>query len=316
MLEGRDYLHVAVGVVKGRDNHVLISQRAKGVHQGGLWEFPGGKVEQGETVQQALKRELKEELGISVLALSPLIKIKHHYPDLKVLLDVWTVTHFLDEPRGCEGQEIKWVGSEQLMNYTFPAANYPIINAVRLPSEYAILVDAEVDVLLSRLEIILARGGRLIQARLKKMVLSDVVRFCELAMQMCDEKKAWLLINSDVENANSIFTHGLHLTSKKLAKLSEKPEGHEWISASCHNLKELRQAEKLNLDFIVLAPVMATQTHPDKSSLGWGEFERLTSQVSIPVFALGGMTMEDNERAKKFGGQGISGISAFLSLNT
>ena len=101
-----EWLHVAVGVIKDYEGNVLISLRHDSAHQGGLWEFPGGKVENGESVEQALKRELKEELDISVQKLDPLIKIKHQYTDLNVLLDVWTVRLFSGVPMGHEGQEV------------------------------------------------------------------------------------------------------------------------------------------------------------------------------------------------------------------
>lgn len=138
-MQAEKYLHVAVGVIKDKADNILISLRHDKAHQGGLWEFPGGKVEQGESVEQALKRELQEELDIAVVELSPLIKIKHQYTDLNVLLDVWTVSGFSGQAKSCEGQEIKWVSQNDLANYSFPEANIPIITAAKLPSEYAIL---------------------------------------------------------------------------------------------------------------------------------------------------------------------------------
>ena len=168
-MKDENYLHVAVGVIKDSKDIVLISLRHNSAHQGGLWEFPGGKVESGESVEQALKRELKEELDISVDNLSPLIQIKHQYTDLNVLLDVWSVALFSGTAKSCEGQEIKWVGVEQLADYCFPEANYPIIASVRLPTEYAILNATNVSVLLKDLCLMLDNGIKLIQARIKTL---------------------------------------------------------------------------------------------------------------------------------------------------
>lgn len=120
-------IHVAVGVVVDSSDHILISRRLQHQHQGGLWEFPGGKVETGESVQAALTRELDEELGIEVIASAPLLKIEHDYSDKKVLLDVWEVTQFSGEARGREGQEFLWVPRNELQNYEFPAANIAIL---------------------------------------------------------------------------------------------------------------------------------------------------------------------------------------------
>jgi 8-oxo-dGTP diphosphatase len=124
-------LHVAVGVIVDSQNQVLISQRANSAHQGGLWEFPGGKVEPGETVQQALQRELQEELDIAVAGSEPLLEVSYDYPDKSVLLDVHVVRDYDGKARGLEGQPIAWVIPAALADYTFPAANQPILEAVQ-----------------------------------------------------------------------------------------------------------------------------------------------------------------------------------------
>ena len=119
-------IHVAVGLLL-RSDRVLIALRPKQSHQGGLWEFPGGKVEEGESVEAALSRELKEELGIDIHSASSVMQISHDYNDKKVLLDVWSVTDFSGEPCGAEGQPVKWVSQALLQDYKFPEANKPIV---------------------------------------------------------------------------------------------------------------------------------------------------------------------------------------------
>ena len=123
-------VHVAVGVVLNSQDEVLIALRAKQAHQGGLWEFPGGKVEADETVQQALVRELKEELDIIAECFKPLVVIEHDYGDKTVRLDVWLVTQFDGVPCGCEGQQVKWSKIDALTGYEFPAANKKIIEHI------------------------------------------------------------------------------------------------------------------------------------------------------------------------------------------
>lgn len=122
----RKRVHVAVGVIQ-RDENILIALRPDHIHMGGFWEFPGGKVDAGETVQQALVRELQEELAIVVTGFEPLMKIVHDYPDKSVCLDVWFVTNFAGEPKGVEGQEVRWVSKHDLASYDFPAANKAIV---------------------------------------------------------------------------------------------------------------------------------------------------------------------------------------------
>ena len=130
-------IHVAVGVIfdNQQSDHILIAKRPQHLHQGGLWEFPGGKVAAGETVDQALKRELFEELGITVTQSQPLMQVEHNYSDKQVFLDIWTVTQYSGEARGLEGQECRWVAMQQLLcaesKYQFPEANKAILEKLK-----------------------------------------------------------------------------------------------------------------------------------------------------------------------------------------
>ena len=311
-MQTEKYLHVAVGVIKDKADNILISLRHDKAHQGGLWEFPGGKVEEGESVEQALKRELQEELDIVVTEVSSLIKIKHQYTDLNVLLDVWTVSDFSGQPKSCEGQQIKWVNYNDLSHYSFPEANSPIITAAKLPSEYAILNAGNEADCLNDLEYILANGVKLIQARIKQLSAVEVSRFIKQAIPLCQQQGAKLLINSAVQNSYQVTIDGLHLTSSDLMALTSRPTKYSWVAASCHNQQQLKHAEKIGLDFVVLAPVLATQTHPDTEPLGWEIFKSLINGVNIPVFALGGMTKKHQKTAQSYGGQGIAGITCFI----
>ena len=311
MIDGKG-LHVAVGVIKDSEGKVLISLRQDKAHQGGLWEFPGGKVEPGESVEQALARELKEELDISVQEIAPLIKVEHQYVDLQVLLDVWLVTLFSGQPVGREGQDIQWVNAENLADYSFPEANMPIIVAASLPGEYAILNAEEDADLLTDLNTILDNGVKLIQARIKLLSEKEVMQFFELAIPLCKEKGAILLVNSAVKNTDRINVDGIHLTSQDLLALKQRPVDYDWVAASCHNREELQHAAQIGVDFVVLAPVLPTKTHPEAEAMGWDKFKALTASVNIPVFALGGMTKQDKNLSLKAGAQGIAGITAFL----
>ena len=118
---------VAVGILIDGAGRVLVTRRAPDAHQGGLWEFPGGKVEADETLLEALTRELREELGVSVEAAEALMVLEHDYGDKQVRLDVHRVTRWSGEPRGLEGQPLAWQPPAQLRHWTFPAANRPIL---------------------------------------------------------------------------------------------------------------------------------------------------------------------------------------------
>lgn len=304
-------LHVAVGVVRDDEGRVLLTQRASHVHQGGLWEFPGGKLEAGENVVQALQRELREEVGIEVRAARPLIKIKHRYPDLQVLLDVWSVNAFDGIATAHEGQAMRWVEPQFLSSYTFPAANLPIITAARLPDRYAILEGNNKEQVLQNLNKIIENRVSLLQLRIKSLPPKDVHTLYQVVQSECDRHKMTLMINSDLPLFDT-KANGIHLSSRALMISSRRPAAYEWVAASCHNLTELRHAENIGLDFAVLAPVLPTPTHPDVRPLGWENLARLIEHVNIPVFALGGLKNSDLARVIDAGGQGIAGISAFL----
>ena len=305
-------LQVAVGVVKNPTGQILISLRDKSLHQGCLWEFPGGKIEPGGTAQAALVRELREELAIIVDSATPLISVRHDYPDLAVQLKVFLVDAFSGVAKGCEGQLFKWVEPAELVQLAFPQANQPIIKAARLPSCYAILDDSDAARLLVNLQNILDKGVKLIQARLKRLAPEAIGRFIEQAYPLCKQQGALLLMNSAVSKANRWNVDGLHLTSRDLLALEQRPEAVSWLGASCHNLQELLHAQAIGVDFAVLAPVLPTQTHPEANTLGWKQFTEWVSEVNLPVYALGGMTVASLPIAQIAGAQGIASIRAFL----
>ena len=342
-------VHVAVAVII-RDGRVLISKRAEHVHQGGLWEFPGGKIEAGESVEAALCREIQEELGINIKNSRPLITLSHHYPDSdsgkQVLLETRVITEFDgrdydwcektgdSEQSGMEGQAVRWVEFKQLDNYQFPAANKPILNAIRLPESYLISPDCVCDVqdhdsqnhgcetverFLQQFSLS-SRDNPLLQLRIKSLsgeMLNDVVkRACDIARK----NRSTVLLNSalfhsqkGLDDGVNYYTGGIHLTSHHLhqAKFVDKyrrqfPE--KIIAASCHNKEDIERANQLQLDFIVVSPVQHTASHPQQAPLGWDGFKTLTDLAGIPVFALGGMSQADSVHAQKMGAQGIAAI--------
>jgi len=131
-----DAVHVAVGVIfNSKQDQILIAKRPNHLHQGGLWEFPGGKVSSGEAIEHALARELFEELGISDIQAEPLMHILYDYTDKKVFLDIWIIDQFSGQAQGKEGQQCEWVNLQDLLSsqsqYQFPAANQPILERLK-----------------------------------------------------------------------------------------------------------------------------------------------------------------------------------------
>ncbi len=312
-------IHVAVGVIIGTDGKILIAKRSQTAHQGGLWEFPGGKVDAGENVHQALTRELQEELAIKVIASEPLIQIRHHYPDKSVLLDVHKVTRFSEEPCGAEGQPICWVAPDELSKFEFPAANKPIIKAITLPDKY--LITGEFigeDDFCCRLSSALDQGVRLVQLRLTNLDFAAHKSLLAKAIKLSEKSSACLLINSSLdvfELAVSSFPHakiGFHLNRHEAAAISSRPIAADYLlGVSCHDENEIIQAQQVGADYLLLSPVKNTQSHPDTNPMGWNTFASLVELANVPVYALGGLADGDISQAKLSGAQGVAGISAW-----
>lgn len=312
-------VHVAVAVIQDSHGQYFIAKRPLESHQGGLWEFPGGKVENNETVLDALKRELYEEVGITLIHADPLIKIHHNYTDKSVLLDVWKVDDFSGTAFGKEGQETCWINKDELSSYDFPVANLPIIKSLQLPDQYMITGEFADEVeLLSRVNAGLKKGIKLIQFRSHHISEENYFHYAKKIYALCKKENAVLLLNTSIENYNNHkaheFSHGLHLTSKEFEFFSSGLLDDDLlISTSVHDQRELLSAESKNIDFVVLSPVNRTLSHPNSPPLGWVSFKELTNKSNIPVYALGGMTEENMEVSKVNGAQGIAAIGAFWS---
>jgi len=307
-------LHVVAAVITDQTGNVLLAQRATHVHQGGLWEFPGGKVEPGESIDKALIRELREELGITPKDFRPLIRIPYDYPDRCVLLDVWSVSAYSGTPHGAEGQVVRWVRCDELTQYPFPEANVPIVTAALLPARYLITPEPEqharaLDEFLAHLGRCITEGHELVQFRVKSLAGENYTALARAAIHLCREYGCKILLNSTPELADRLGADGVHLSSTMLMSHNERPLPRNMlIAASCHDEKELHHAADIGCDFAVLGPVKPTRSHPDAPAMGWGHFGGLVEQVALPVYALGGMTVDDLESAWNHGAQGIAGI--------
>jgi 8-oxo-dGTP diphosphatase len=304
-------VHVVAAVVCHGDA-VLVAKRPPAVHQGGKWEFPGGKVHADESAREALARELREELDISVQAAYPLIGVHHAYPEKSVFLDVWRVTAYTGKPRGREGQRIEWVEPERLPQVDFPAANRPIVQAARLPPLYLIsdLRRFGETVFLQRLEQALAAGLRLFQLREAHMAAAPYRALAQEVAQRCHHWGAKLLLNADPGWVEECGADGVHLNSRRLRALGVRPlDRHYWVAASAHNAEELELAARLDVDFVVLGPVLPTASHPHAVPLGWQQFAALCAATNLPAYALGGQRLEHLSIAREAGAQGLAMIS-------
>jgi 8-oxo-dGTP diphosphatase len=300
-------VEVVAAVIERPDGSFLLAQRPADKVYAGYWEFPGGKVEPGEPLAQALARELHEELGIDVVSAYPWIVQTYAYPHAKVRLNFFRVRAWRGEPHGKEDQQLAWQRADAVGVAPLLPANAPVLRALRLPVEYAIThadaIGAERQ--LACLDRRLAQGLRLIQVREKGMPAPELERFVAAVIALARAHGARVLINSDIELAQRLGADGVHLTAAQLLRLERKP-ALDWCAASCHSAAELERAVQLGMDFVVLGPVQATPTHSDAMPLGWEHFASIVHGASLPVFALGGMAPGDLETAWRCGAQGIA----------
>ncbi len=310
-----DHQHVVVAVIENGGGEVLIARRHDHLHQGGRWEFPGGKVEAGEDAFSALQRELFEELAVEPLTAHPLIRIPYAYPEHKVLLEVWRVTGIRGIPHGAEGQEIKWVAKRELSGYAFPAANRPLITAARLPATYLITPEpgpqASWPTFLQQLEKSLQAGITLLQFRAPDLEQESFLQLADEVIALTHRYGAKVLLNAEVALLDQCNADGIHLNTRRLIASGKRPvEQDKLLAASCHSVEELHCAERIGVDFALVSPVKRTTSHPDTRPLGWQQFHALSEQCSIPLYALGGMRRDDLSDAWRHGAQGIAAIRA------
>ncbi|MDD5365109.1 MAG: Nudix family hydrolase [Gallionellaceae bacterium] len=300
-------VEVAAAVIERPDGTFLMASRPEGKVYAGWWEFPGGKVEPGETARHALDRELQEELGIRVKTAYPWINRAFDYEHARVMLRFFRVTEWEGEPHPHEGQGgLAWSHAARPEVTPILPANGPVLRGLELPLVYAISAasDLGVEDFLARLEVALASGRRLVQLREKDLPAADLAALAERAAGLCRQYGASLTVNGDVDLAARLGV-GVHLSSAQLAMLGRRPDL-PWVGASCHDGAELDRAVAIGADFAVLGPVLATASHPGAATLGWEMFSRLIEDCPLPVYALGGLGTDDLERARQAGAQGIA----------
>ncbi len=324
-LPASNITHAAVGVIQRDDGFVLLGERPVGKPWSGYWEFPGGKIEAGETPEHALKRELQEELGITVISLYPWLTRSFNYeakydaagqleaPAKMVKLHFFVVTEWNGEPSGLENQAISWQHPENVNVSPMLPANMPILTALSLGQLYAVTNLSELGdaLFFERLKIALNHGLKMIQIREKQLSAPELTFFAERVIEIAHPYGAKVFVNSTSFNSTSshaglnLTSAGVHFTARDLMQLSAKPQG-LLCGASCHNSQELAQAATLGLDYVMLSPVQATLSHAESDPLGWSAFSQLVMDYSLPVYALGGMQISDLHTARLHGAHGVA----------
>ncbi len=303
-----DRVEVAAAVITRADGSFLLGQRPAGKAYAGYWEFPGGKVETGESPPAALTRELHEELGIDVELAYPWLTRNYDYEHAAVRLRFFRVVRWSGTLHGRENQIFSWQSPAAVHVAPLLPANAPIMRALRLPPVYGISYASNLgrEGFVRRLEQALAGGLRLLQVREKQMPEEDLTRLLAHVMRLAHGYDgARVLLNGNVELAQRAGADGIHLTAGQLMQLDRRP-ALELVGASCHDERELARAAAMGADFVVLGPVRATPSHPEAPGIGWDRFANLVAEYPLPVYALGGLNRSDIETAWHVGAHGVS----------
>jgi 8-oxo-dGTP diphosphatase len=304
-------ISVAVGVIRRGDGRVLLAERPAGKAMAGYWEFPGGKVEPGESPRDALARELHEELSIDIRNAYPWLTRTFRYPHATAHLQLFRITAWQGEPHGREDQQLSWQDPHRIDVEPLLPANHDIMNALRLPPLYAITQAGKlgIDVFMERLQTALQNGVRLVQVREKDMDAASLRRFAKDVIALCHTHDARVLVNGDSGLARDTGADGVHLQTARFKALDNPPVTDMLWAASCHNREELLQAARLDADFAVLSPVLPTPSHPGAPVLGWEGFAAACRQLPLPVYALGGMKVDLLQTAVEHNAHGIAMLS-------
>ncbi len=298
---------VAVAVFIKADGSFLLSSRPIGKPYPGYWEFPGGKVEPGESVLQALQRELMEELNVAITRATPWFTFMMHYTHAIVRLHCWRVHEWHGEMRGMEAQQFMWQQLGAITVTPVLPGCVPIFNALALPPVYAITNASEIGIepYLKRLEHGLQHGLKMIQVREKNIPRDALTKFAIQVLARARLYGAKVLINSDIEMASEVGADGVHLTALQLSECSSRP-AFALVAASTHCRAEIDRAAELKFDFVVLGAVKPTRTHPDQLPLGWTNFSAVVNATPLPVYALGGLSIADMDEAITHGAHGVA----------
>lgn len=331
--EDRPRVDVAVAILQRPDGSVLWCQRPEGKPYAGYWEFPGGKVEPGETVWQALVREIHEELAIEVHEGGPWMTIDHDYPHARVRLHLYRVWGFSGEPQSREGQAFCWdalLPDDRVRVSPILPATEPILPRLALPA-FLVLSDIESQGLRAYCRKLVdfhqQHGAFLLQFRDSALSAREQARAFEWLLGLQTEMPMRLLVHAACEPLVDLvltrqLSHlvGLHLPERLLASDDDRYARQRWAlqTASVHGHTAMQSAWARGADALVLGTVLPTPSHPadDHACLGWAGFRQLAVQSPAPVYAIGGQHPGLLPEARKLGAHGLAfrrGLSGLVS---
>lgn len=307
-------LAVVAAVLKDGQGRVLVNQRPTGKPWAGYWEFPGGKIEAGETPRAALERELLEELGLAVHTAQAWLQLSFDYPEQRVELQVWRVQRYSGIAQAHEDQALAWIRPEALGGLKLLPADAPIVRALRFPPQMLVTPSPGADraKFLRQLGDALQHGVEFVQLRAPALAAADYAGLAREVISLCRDFDARVVLNAEPGLVRKLAADGVHLNSARLAQIKHRPIPREFLcGASCHDAAQVRRAQDLGLDYVVVGPVLPTPSHAQANPLGWDGFKSLAVRSELPVYAIGGMRAETLAKVRELGGHGVAGIRGF-----
>ncbi len=316
-IEVKNCVHVVAGIIRHPLNpaKLFFTQRQKGQHLEDFWEFPGGKVEPGESRFHALQRELEEETGIRVISALPFHSVIHQYKDKNIYLDVWEIKKYTGRAHGREGQSSQWIYLSELSDYPFPAADIPVLNSLSLPSELLITSEISTDNLQTTLlrfeEKIRNQKYPLILFRSHQLADKNYADIAIKLKEICDNYNSELIISRpDLQSLKSkqfdLYIRR-HIDAEMLTGLSRNSFAESLVlSADCRNSKELKIAEDLNCNFGILSFQGNSNNQFESDIQNWYQFHKSTLTSRIPVFTDGCDFLKDIAVARYQGATGLA----------
>ena len=304
MVMAKATVDVAIAILLHKSK-VLVGWRQANQHQGNKHEFPGGKIEEGETPEQACRREVYEEVGIGLKEWHQFDVIRHEYEDIIVTLHLFH-TYVPDELLSLIHQPWSWFSRDQLADLNFPKANSTIIE--RLIWSHLIKISDQVDEL--------PKTNSQMYLRIES---KDIEKLQQQLIKLSEQQLLKLIVNVDVwQQLNTVLQEKIKTVHLKQSQLMQLKKGDLVVAkryiAACHDAVSVQHAHQIGCDAIFLSPVNPTATHPNSKVLGWDGFAALAQNSDIPVFALGGVAPADLKQAQKHNAYGLAGIGQFSSI--
>lgn len=300
-------IDVSVAILINSKNQVLLAKRPPLKSWEGWWEFPGGKMEKDETSIDALHREIYEEIGVRVTKFEKWVTRKYSYENNDITLNFFKVNEWEGEVTPKERQELVWTYIRNSNISPILPANSFVEKALDLPKYYAItnLSETSKEVFFNQLQKKIHDGLSLIQVREKNITPNELKIFSKEIINICKPRHVKVIVNYDLNLAREIKADGVHLRSSDLLRIKKIPKN-LIVSASCHTQEDIKIAEKLKINFLVLSAVKKTLSHPATKPIGWNKFKELVNKVNIPIYALGGLGANDYEIAIENGAIGVA----------